>query len=35
MEIEDAEEIARVRRDAYEKVSYLLDRLEISEYKGE
>jgi len=35
MEIEDAEEIARVRRDAYEKASYLLDRLEISEYKGE
>lgn len=35
MEIEDAEEVARIRRDAYEKVSYLLDQLEISEYEGE
>ena len=35
MEIDDDEEIARVRRDAYEKVCYLLDRLEIGQYEGE
>ena len=35
MEITDAEEVGRVSRDTYEKVSYLLDRLGISEYTGE
>ena len=35
MEIDGDEDIARVRRDAYEKVCYLLDRLEIGQYVGE
>jgi hypothetical protein len=35
MEVEDPDEIARVRRDAYEKVSRLLDQLEIGQYEGQ
>lgn len=35
LEMNNDEEIARIRRDAYEKVSYVLDHLGIREYEGE